>query len=618
MDELKQLISNSWVNGCVRGNFLNYTQNELSFPICLSYGEKDEIFDVKVIKSPQNVQIRFKPHALHFENKVEKTPRIVNHVNSRLALGIFKYKNQRKLLFYSYSFDLSYYSPQFSTYFIQLFTRLVQIFLSEINFIQNSTVIDFEYQPRQLSNVSSDNIIPVSPCDNTLIETEINCEDCNIPVSLCECINPLIEADKDIENFKGILEEIEKLPFIQEYFDIDSGFFDPESLIYAYNPGGLLGNRVKTLKISEKFKSKLFSMFEVMEQNFLFFKTFPYDLIQVSESSGFIDDFSLALIFEKPYMFKRRFTNNYKTNYIDEMRIAFEILIMQSNQTRGVREEDFIDVGKLAFPDIESERMIGCGGFGKVFINEYNRKTVAIKVEEVKKSNFSFILNEFSFLKRFTHKCVIQAYGVARHNNKKCLVMSYIKGGSLRKLDEKLVGIVNKLNLMKKVARGLAYVHKFEVIHQDIKPHNILLKSSKRKPVIIDFGLATHISSRKNLIGFSFGYSDPDQIKNTSSGVESDIWSFGMVLYWVLFQKNPFEFLKQKTKADMQVFYQQVKLNLSRPLIPEYFSSKYSLLTELMKDCWKENAKDRPSALEIFRRLTNIIDCVKLSGIKEI
>ena len=598
MDKLKQLISNSSDFGCFRVSNLNCLQNELSFLIGLSYEERNEVFDVKVIKSTHNVQIRFKPASWDFVNRVEKNPWIVNHMNSRLALGIFKYKKQRKLLFYSYSFDLAYYSAQLNIYFIKLFTKLIKVYLSEVSFIQKSKVLDFDYQRRKLA------------------DPELRCEDCNIQVSLCECINTLIETDKNVTNFSGIIQEIQKLPFMEEYFDTVSGFFDPESLIYFYNPGNLLGNRMKNLKIGENFKSKLFSMFETMEKNSLFFKTFPFDLIQVSDIKGVIDDFTLALIFENISQFKRRFTHKYEKNYINEMRIAFEILIIQSSQTRGVVEEDFIDVNTLDFPEIETKPMIGCGGFGKVFKNKYLGKTVAIKVEEVKKSSFS-ILNEFSFLKRFEHRYVIKSYGVVRYHNKKCLVMPYVKGESLRKLDENLVSVVDKLKLMRNVAKGLAYVHKFQVIHQDIKPHNILFKAKRRCPVIIDFGLATHFWSRKDVRGFSFGYTDPAQLLNESSGVEADIWSFVMVLYWVLFQKNPFEFLKQTTKSDMKVLYKQIHNNFLRPLIPESFSSNYSQVADLMKDCWKTEPKNRPSALEIFRRLTDIIDCFQASGLND-
>src|SRR5574343_119993 len=145
MDELKEIIKNSSISTCIRGNILNYAQNELSFPICLNFASKDEVLDVKIIKSNYNVQIRIKPVSLDFVNKVVECPWIVNHVNSRLVLGIFKYKSLRKLLFYSYSYDLVYYCSKFVDYFINLLAKLMNVFISEIYLIQKIQVFKIQY-----------------------------------------------------------------------------------------------------------------------------------------------------------------------------------------------------------------------------------------------------------------------------------------------------------------------------------------------------------------------------------------------------------------------------------------------------------------------------------------
>jgi serine/threonine protein kinase len=300
------------------------------------------------------------------------------------------------------------------------------------------------------------------------------------------------------------------------------------------------------------------------------------------------------------------------------MRIAYEILILHSINMKDVLEEDFIDRSCFKFPDLDKQMKIGSGGFGRVFKNELKSEQVAIKIQEEKKKSFSVILNEFGILKRLHHQFVVETYGLVRYKQKDCIVMPFVDGGSLKDLTQNKLTLFEALNMMKNLSKGLAYIHRLQVIHQDIKPHNILLKypkteGSSRQPVIIDFGLAANLLNRKSLRGFTWQYSDPDQIENKSPGFEADIWSFGMTFYWVLFQKNPFSLSGDKRKDlsyprnQARLVHKMIKKEGLRPVIDYRFQEDFPLITQILKDCWKVNPKDRPSAIEVCKRLDDII-----------
>jgi serine/threonine-protein kinase 11 len=98
--------------------------------------------------------------------------------------------------------------------------------------------------------------------------------------------------------------------------------------------------------------------------------------------------------------------------------------------------------------------------------------------------------------------------------------------------------------VFKQIVNAVQYLHQNGVVHQDIKPHNVLLTSTGNA-LLSDFGTGHNFSSCARGFG-SPAYQAPEFIERT--GVEDDsepgkedIWSLGVTLYFLHFQKYPFE-----------------------------------------------------------------------------
>lgn len=219
------------------------------------------------------------------------------------------------------------------------------------------------------------------------------------------------------------------------------------------------------------------------------------------------------------------------------------------------------------------EQMLGQGGFGitylgvqtglnrrvaikEFFMKEYcNRDHITSQVhvatdgsrELVERYRQKF-LKEAQTIAVFEHPCIVKIYDIFEENETAYYVMEYIGNGSLKdkvdregKLPEPLA-----LKYIRQVADALDYVHGRNIVHLDIKPSNILLRSNDM-PVLIDFGISkrydeTGSQTSSTPVGISKGYAPLEQYQQ--GGVENfqpatDIYSLGATLYFLLTGKQP-------------------------------------------------------------------------------
>ena len=139
------------------------------------------------------------------------------------------------------------------------------------------------------------------------------------------------------------------------------------------------------------------------------------------------------------------------------------------------------------------------------------------------------------------HRNIVMVYDNERDAEGAYVVMEHVGHGSLRELMKSRSGkleVNEAVELIKGVARGLAYAHRKNLVHRDIKPANILLakESGELIPKIVDFGLARMGSeSELSLSGMGMGtpwYMPPEQRQN-AKGVNhtADLYALGKTLY---------------------------------------------------------------------------------------
>jgi predicted Ser/Thr protein kinase len=156
------------------------------------------------------------------------------------------------------------------------------------------------------------------------------------------------------------------------------------------------------------------------------------------------------------------------------------------------------------------------------------------------------LVAEGKLLAKLDHPGLARVYDLDFHEDLPFLAMEYVRGPNLRQYAKDTpVTPREAAALVAQVARALAVVHKHGVVHQDIKPQNIMIDETGR-PRLIDFGMARlrhawdDSADRPN--GGTPAYMAPEQARRDEAaiGPKSDIFSLGGVLYLLLTGKPPF------------------------------------------------------------------------------
>uniref|UniRef100_A0A2N9FFF7 Protein kinase domain-containing protein n=1 Tax=Fagus sylvatica TaxID=28930 RepID=A0A2N9FFF7_FAGSY len=145
------------------------------------------------------------------------------------------------------------------------------------------------------------------------------------------------------------------------------------------------------------------------------------------------------------------------------------------------------------------EDKLGQGGYGSVFKGKLRSgNLVAIKVLNNSKANGQDFMNEVATIGRIHHVNVVQLIGFCAEGSKQALVYDFMPNGSLDKFifpdrdNSTFLGWDQIYEIAFGVARGMEYLHRgcdMQILHFDIKPHNILLDENFI-PKVSDFGLA--------------------------------------------------------------------------------------------------------------------------------
>jgi serine/threonine protein kinase len=235
-------------------------------------------------------------------------------------------------------------------------------------------------------------------------------------------------------------------------------------------------------------------------------------------------------------------------------------------------------ISKIRLPDRENPRfknpaLIGLGAFGLVFsaVDEQTsgldptcERSVAIKwlrpstlQLETAKKRFAYEVASIASLK---HPNIIHSYEHGSFEDVPYLVTDLADHGSLGDFLEASKGPIPHRQaawLMMKIAEAIHAAHSSTIIHRDIKPGNILLRSATPHettealglwPLLTDFGLAKDIApdairSQWTQAGQILGttrYMSPEQIRGELVRTQTDIFSLGIVLYELLCGNNPF------------------------------------------------------------------------------
>ncbi|KAJ0511327.1 putative protein kinase RLK-Pelle-LRR-I-1 family [Helianthus annuus] len=295
-------------------------------------------------------------------------------------------------------------------------------------------------------------------------------------------------------------------------------------------------------------------------------------------------------------------------------------------------QETHKDSLHISFEDIRLatqnfKNQIGQGGCGKVYKGEIlsvNGPTpIAIKRHDQRRGQGEKeFLSELEILFEYKHENIIGLVGYCNENDKKILVYEYASNGSLnRHLNDATLTWTQRLKISIDAAIALDFLHGgvLPVIHRDIKSSSILLNGDWNAK-LSDFGLSV-IALLNNEIDFvvdnvcgTTGYIDPVYFKHGFLTTESDIFSFGVVLFEMMCGRLA---LMQEYNDERMLLTRLVKCHYKEgkvdELVFEGIKNKIvprSLTTfqRIAYQCLSDAREERPTASEIILQLKTALE----------
>ena len=209
-------------------------------------------------------------------------------------------------------------------------------------------------------------------------------------------------------------------------------------------------------------------------------------------------------------------------------------------------------IGKILGKRYELMEEIGKGGMAYVYKARcvLLNRIVAVKVLRDDLDGGDEFLSRFNTEAQaaasLTHPNIVSIFDVGEDDGLHYIVMEYVDGITLKEyIKEKgKISYQEALDIAYQICDALQAAHDKNIVHRDIKPHNILV-TSDRNIKVADFGIArsatgTTISKNEDILG-SVHYISPEQVNGISADCRSDIYSLGICLYEMISGKVPFD-----------------------------------------------------------------------------
>ena len=312
------------------------------------------------------------------------------------------------------------------------------------------------------------------------------------------------------------------------------------------------------------------------------------------------------------------------------------------------------------FRDIKKEYYfkvhIGEGQFGQVLLAERNsdNKKLAVKlvqkgiqsIEEYKVNRWE--IDIFKLLQNIQHPNVVQCIDLFEYESQIFFVYEYVAGGDLRKVCKELklfpqyYTINTILKFSMQMIEGMRVLHKYGVIHRDIKTTNMVVDINPSKNnnssgweidysnidnstvKVIDFGLSRILGKFENSTDpyGSLCFKAPELIKHEPYDFKVDVWAIGITIYYLVYKELPFE---KGSKEDIKYgivheseVYPRNNFILS-PNSNNYYdgsikmkkmtnnATKSNIIYSMIKDCLEKNPEERLNIDQLSDKYTPII-----------
>ncbi|PRP86359.1 hypothetical protein PROFUN_05500 [Planoprotostelium fungivorum] len=259
---------------------------------------------------------------------------------------------------------------------------------------------------------------------------------------------------------------------------------------------------------------------------------------------------------------------------------------------------------RMDYKDLKHLVEIGSGAYGVVYQADWNGEIVAvkqIKTELIDERQMSEFLSEVSILQQLTpHPNVVLFRAATFPPQPLSMITEFCGGGSLYAHIRKYpnLAVKEKLRLISEIAKGMRHLHQQKVVHRDLALRNILL-NDRLEAKVSDFGLSRvngseDGSTTANAVG-PLKWMSPEAITENKYSTKSDVFSFGVVVWEIFEEKDPYPGVAAVEAAFQVVNGQRL----------EFTKCPCPWLIRLVQACWDKDPKNRPSFKFVLQTMVN-------------
>ncbi|PIN11053.1 Serine/threonine protein kinase [Handroanthus impetiginosus] len=303
----------------------------------------------------------------------------------------------------------------------------------------------------------------------------------------------------------------------------------------------------------------------------------------------------------------------------------------KSNPSRGssyfgVQVFDYTELEK-ATNNFDPSRELGDGGFGVVYHGVLSDDRI-VAIKRLYENNFrraEQFMNEVEILTHLRHRNLVTLYGcTSRRSRELLLVYEYVANGTVaehlhgKRAKSGLLSWSIRLNIAVETADALAYLHKSDIIHRDVKTNNLLLDNDFHVKVA-DFGLCrlfpndvTHVSTAPQ---GTPGYVDPEYYQCYKLTEKRDVYSFGVVLIELISSLQAVDTNRHRHDINLSsMAINKIQNHMLRELVDKNLGFEtnsivrrmVTLIAELAFRCLQQERDMRPSMEEVLHTLKGI------------